>query len=95
MDRHRFEKDRLIRIAVERCLARLCEAAYRPGPNAEAPIPDQPWRQIRGLGTQFRHGYDRINLEIVWNTARNRLPAVPEAARKALACLQRDAEPTA
>lgn len=28
-----------------------------------------PWRQIIGMRNRIVHGYDTINLEIVWNTA--------------------------
>jgi uncharacterized protein with HEPN domain len=32
-------------------------------------MPGQPWARIRGMGNQLRHAYDRIDLDIVWETA--------------------------
>lgn len=93
MDRDAFERDGRTRDAVERCLERVCEAAHRLGDQAEALMPGQPWRDVRGMGNRLRHAYDRLEIEIVWNTARERVPALEADAARALAELQ--AEPGA
>jgi uncharacterized protein with HEPN domain len=87
MDRRTFEQDGRTRDAVERCLERICEAAHRLGEHAMGLMPGQPWGDIRGMGNRLRHAYDRVDLEIVWNTARDRLPALAAEARRALARL--------
>jgi uncharacterized protein with HEPN domain len=84
MDQHGFERNGLVRDAVERCVERICEAAHRLGARAEALMPDQPWKYVRGMGNRLRHAYDRISLEIMWQTACWRVPALEAAARKAL-----------
>lgn len=84
MDRAAFERDGRTRDAVERCLERVCEAAHRLGACAGELMPDQPWGDIRGMGNRLRHAYDRISLDIVWNTARERMPALAADARRAL-----------
>jgi len=53
-------------------------------------MPNQPWGEIRGLGNWLRHAYDRVDLDIVWKTARERLPSLAEDATGALHAL--DAE---
>lgn len=88
MDRQTFERDGRTRDAVERCLERVCEAAHRLGERAEELMPGQPWSDIRGMGNRLRHAYDRVSLDIVWNTARDRLPALAAEARRALAHLR-------
>ena len=88
MDRQTFERDARTRDAVERCLERVCEAAHRLGKRAEQLMPGQPWGDIRGMGNRLRHAYDRVDLDIVWNTARDRLPALAAEARRALAQLR-------
>ncbi|MGB3874449.1 MAG: HepT-like ribonuclease domain-containing protein [Shinella zoogloeoides] len=45
MDRDAFEKDRRTRDATERCLSRISEAAVKLGAQAEAMLPQHPWRQ--------------------------------------------------
>jgi uncharacterized protein with HEPN domain len=83
MKREAFEQDRRTRDAVERCLERICEAAFRLGDTAVALMPGQPWNDIRGMGNRLRHGYDRINADIVWDTIRNRLPGLKADAQLA------------
>jgi uncharacterized protein with HEPN domain len=89
-DRTALERDGMVRDAVERCLGRICEATIRLGESAEALMPGLPWRDIRGMGNRLRHAYDRISVEILWNTARNRVPALARDTRRALEQLRAD-----
>jgi uncharacterized protein with HEPN domain len=86
--RSAFAADGKTRDAVERCLERVCEAAYRLGDRAAALMPDQPWGDIRGMGNRLRHGYDRLNLDVVWHAVHQELPGLEAAARQALQRLQ-------
>ena len=76
--------------AVERCLERICEAAFRLGDAASELMPDQPWLDIRGMGNRLRHAYDRVDLAIVWHVVSNRLPELRADATAAMAKLQID-----
>lgn len=89
MDRAAFAGNGLVRDAVERCMERVCEAAHRLGEHAAELMPGQPWGEIRGMGNRLRHGYDRVSLEVIWNTVRNDLPGLAADARRALAELRR------
>ncbi len=84
MDCGALERDGRMRDAVERCLERVCEAAHRLGDQAGELMPGHPWGDIRGMGNRLRHAYDRVSLDIVWNTARERVPALAADARRAL-----------
>lgn len=88
LDRDTFQKDGRTRDAVERCLERICEAAFRMGDQAAALMPNQPWGDIRGMGNRLRHGYDRLNLPVVWAAIQDELPSLEADIRKALARLQ-------
>ena len=74
----------MLRDAVERCLERVCEAAFRLGESADELMPNQPWRNIRGMGNWLRHAYDRISLDLIWNAVRHDLPGLTADARRAL-----------
>ena len=87
MDRDSFAANGLVRDAVERCLERICEAAHRLGDQAALLMPDQPWRDIRGMGNRLRHAYDRISLDVVWSSATYEVPGLAMDARRALASL--------
>jgi uncharacterized protein with HEPN domain len=88
MTRSQFDADARTRDAVERCLMRLSEAAIRLGAAAERLCPDQPWRDIRGLGNHIRHAYDRIDADEIWSIVQRDLRALEHACRVALARLK-------
>ena len=88
LDREAFGGDTLRRDAVERCLERICEAAFRLGEKAAELAPSQPWGDIRGMGNRLRHAYDRIDLDVLWNTVRNRLPSLKADVERALVGLK-------
>ena len=92
MDRDTFGQDGRTRDVVERCLERVCEAVYRFGERAGELMPGHPWGDIRGMGNRLRHAYDRVNLDIAWNTARERVPTLASDARRALVRLSAEAD---
>ena len=73
--------------AVERCLSRLSEAASKLGVLAEELEPDIPWRGIRGFGNFLRHQYDEVVRQDLWAIVRDQLPALRDAAERAIAHL--------
>jgi uncharacterized protein with HEPN domain len=40
------------------------------------------------MGNRLRHAYDRIDLDILWNTVRDRLPSLKADAEQALVRLK-------
>jgi uncharacterized protein with HEPN domain len=36
------------------------------------------------MGNRLRHAYDRIDLDVLWNTIRDRLPSLKADAERAL-----------
>lgn len=84
-DRNTLEANGQARDAIERCLERICEAAFRLGDRAGELLPGQPWPDIRGLGNWLRHAYDRIRFDVIWDTIQNDLPALKADVQTALA----------
>jgi len=81
-----FSADTKTRDAVERCLERIIEAAVRLGPDRiERIAPGLPLHQVRGLGNVLRHAYDAIEPRLVWDTAKEDIPALRAACERALA----------
>jgi uncharacterized protein with HEPN domain len=64
----RFREDPKTVAAVERKFLVIGEAAVRLGRDAPLLVADVPWRQIRDLGNLLRHAYDKVDLEIIWQT---------------------------
>ena len=46
-----------------------------------------PWREIRDLGNLLRHAYDKVDLEIIWQTITDDLPFLKISVLKALQTL--------
>jgi uncharacterized protein with HEPN domain len=88
LDQQSFARNDWARDAVERCVERVCEATVRLGEQADELMPGQPWSDIRGMGNRLRHAYDRVDVDILWRTAANRVPELAAAARQALAQLE-------
>ncbi len=89
LDQQSFALNDWARDAIERCIERVCEATVRLGDQADELMPGQPWSDIRGMGNRLRHAYDRVDVDILWRTATNRLPELAAAAQRALAKLER------
>jgi len=54
------------------------EAARHIPAEIEAAYPEVPWATIRGMRNHIVHGYDVIDVGIVWNVVQDRLaPLVP------------------
>ena len=84
MDFEAFRSNSMAVAAVERKLQIISEAAIRLADDAERLCPGLPWRDIRGIGNQLRHAYERIDLSTVWNTVKDDLPALKAAIKNAL-----------
>jgi uncharacterized protein with HEPN domain len=75
MDFEAFRANAMVVAAVERKLQIISEAAIRLADEAERVCPDVAWRDLRGIGNQLRHAYERIDLATIWNTVVEDLPA--------------------
>ncbi len=78
------------RLAAERCLQIITEAAAKLGSIAVEVAPHVPWASIRGLGNQLRHGYGELNAEMIWSTIETELPALRAACENAIQRLDDD-----
>jgi len=70
-----YERDRMVRDAVERRLGIIGEALSRVAalePTLVDRIPEL--RQIVGLRNRVIHGYDAVDDEIVWDVVQHKLP---------------------
>ena len=80
----KFEGNRLVYDAVERCLERICEAVVKLGEQAPVLMPDQPWYKFKAFGNVLRHGYDAIDEDKLFDIVKNDLPSLYAAAQSAV-----------
>ena len=68
--------DRILQLALTRLLEIVGEAANRVSKQEQAEYPQIPWRDIVGLRNRITHGYDQVDLDIVWEIAKRDLPSL-------------------
>jgi uncharacterized protein with HEPN domain len=76
--------DRLLNLAVVRLLEIVGEAATRVPPGIQDKYPAVPWQQIVGLRNRLAHGYDEVDLDLVWDIVTSDLPPLIAALELAL-----------
>ena len=78
-DFERFMEDQQCQDAVERCLARISEAAKKLEGTVDRVAPDVPWPDIRGLGNILRHDYNGVYPNSIWAIVVNDLGPLKQA----------------
>ena len=69
-----LDADRQFNLALVRLLEIVGEAASRMTPEDCALYPDIPWPHIVGLRNRLIHGYDDVDLDILWQIITQDLP---------------------
>jgi len=64
----------MTRLAVERELEIIGEAARRVSERLREEHPEIPWRDLVGLRNVISHEYDKVNYEEVYGIVRERVP---------------------
>ena len=85
-----LDSDRLLELALIRLLEIVGEAAGRVPGDECAKYPEIPWPQIVGLRNRLIHGYDAVDMDILWQIIEYDLPPLITALEKILS--QEDAE---
>jgi uncharacterized protein with HEPN domain len=73
-DIDRFSVDKTRRMATERYLEVICEAARHLTDDVRREAPDIEWQRMVNFGNQLRHAYHATDVNIVWNIVQNHLP---------------------
>lgn len=78
MDRAAFDGNAQSQDAVIRRIEVMGEAAKRVSDRVRQRFPDVPWKELAGMRDRVIHGYDIIDLEIVWDTVKRDLPTLAQ-----------------
>jgi uncharacterized protein with HEPN domain len=71
-----LDQERVLALALLQLLQIVGEAAGRVSPAYRAANPQIPWAQIVSLRNRLIHGYDVIDLDIVWSILSTDMPKV-------------------
>ena len=74
VDAVRFEEDLLVQSAILHQLLVLGEAVKRLSQTFQAQHPKVPWRLVARMRDRLIHGYDTVDLQIVWQTVEHDIP---------------------
>jgi len=69
-----LDKDEIVVLALTRALEIVGEAAGRVSPAGRSWCPAIPWPKIVGMRNRLVHGYDEVDLDVLWQTLEQDLP---------------------
>lgn len=72
--REELDHDRMLELALVRLVEIIGEAASCVTEKTRLQNPSIPWGQIVGMRNRLIHGYDRVDLQILWDTIQDDLP---------------------
>jgi len=73
-NRSNLESSRLHTLALIRLIEIVGEAANRVSKATQRKYPQIPWSQIIGMRNRLIHGYDVVDIGIIWQTVTEELP---------------------
>ena len=76
MSYEQFEDDLRTSFAVTRALEIVGEATRRLPVSFREQYPNIPWKDMAGMRDKIIHGYDNVNLRIVWDVVSRDIPDV-------------------
>ncbi len=86
--RHDLELDRMLELSLVRLLEIVGEAASRVSAETQQRFDRIPWAEIIGMRNRLIHGYDRVDLDILWTIVQDDLPALVRELHTALQILK-------
>ena len=78
VNEEKFKNTRLIQDGVIRQIEIIGEAVRHVSKNTRKSYPEIPWQDVAGMRDKLIHGYFGVDIEKVWDTARDDLPILRE-----------------
>lgn len=75
-DRADLGESRVLQLALVRLIEVVGEAAGRVSQEKQRELSHIPWAEIVGMRNRLIHGYDFLDLDILWQTVREDLPVL-------------------
>ncbi len=74
-DEDSFANNEMLQDAIIRQLEVIGEASKRVGEETRTNHPSFPWKSFAGMRDRMTHQYDRVDLQVVWDTVDKELPS--------------------
>lgn len=88
-ERSELSRNAMLAMALTRCLEILGEAASKTSPEVRLRFPAIPFAKIVAMRNRLIHAYFDVDLDVVWTTVGEDLPALLPALDAALAEIDR------
>ena len=79
-----LDRDRMLTLALVKDIEIIGEASTKVSGEARTEHPGIPWLDIAGMRNRLIHAYFDINLDILWQTVTEDLPALVKELEKAM-----------
>jgi uncharacterized protein with HEPN domain len=79
-----LKNDRMMELSLVRLVEIVGEAAARVEIESRKEYPSIPWLQIVGMRNRLIHGYDAVDLDVLWDTIVDDLPPLIDELKKIL-----------
>jgi len=83
-NRQDLDTDRQLSLALTHLVVIVGEAAARISPQGRERWATIPWAGVVGLRNRLIHGYDEVDLNILWDIIRQDLPTLTKELKKIL-----------
>ena len=90
MDEVAFCEDPRTHLAVQHQIIVIGEAAKRLSPELRDYAKQIPWSAVARMRDRLIHGYDTVDLEIVWDTVQQNIPRLLETVRQRLSEIEEE-----
>ncbi|MEW6287984.1 MAG: DUF86 domain-containing protein [Chloroflexota bacterium] len=79
-----FLDNHMMQDAVMHQIEIIGEASNNVSDEFQEKHPELPWMEMRAIRNKIVHDYREINLNVIWDTAKNDLPLLKKQVRKLL-----------
>lgn len=90
--REDLDRDTLFRLAAERAVEVIGEAANRLPEELRDKHPEVPWHRVIGMRNWLAHGYDAVDLDVLWDVLARRLDELEDMIRPVVKSLENSSE---
>jgi uncharacterized protein with HEPN domain len=77
-------RERLLELSLIKLVENIGEAAARVSQEGQEKYAEIPWREVIGMRNRLVHGYDSVDLAILWDTIELDLPPLIAQLEKIL-----------